>query len=84
MKAEKVKTGLSKIPIEIFKTNVTDNASAKDIIEELACLIPSAKINFDLDDCDKILRVECTSMYCDTFLIKQLVQRKGFDIQILD
>ncbi len=84
MEAENVKTGLSKTQIEIFKTNVADGASAKNIINKLERLIPSAKINFDLDDCDKILLVEFIGAYIDTFMISHTVEGLGFDIQLLE
>lgn len=44
--------------IEIFKTNVQNKTQAKRIINSLKRMFSEAKINFDLSDCDKILRVE--------------------------
>jgi len=44
--------------IEVFKTNVMQAQQAKKIIDLLLCYFPDCKINFDLEDCDKILRVE--------------------------
>ena len=44
--------------VEVFKTNVRSNREAKRIIQELAKEFPEHKINFDLSDCDKILRVQ--------------------------
>ena len=43
--------------IEIFKTNVTDNKTAKAILKKLQKILPEAQINFDLEDSDRILRV---------------------------
>ena len=42
----------------IFKTDVNDDAHAAAILEQLQTLFPTAAINFDLEDCDKILRIE--------------------------
>jgi hypothetical protein len=47
--------------IEVFKTNVTQPATADKIISELNQLVPSAKVNFDLEDCDNILRIDAES-----------------------
>jgi hypothetical protein len=47
--------------VEIFKTNVTQPEAAEKIVSELKRALPLAKINFDLDDCDKVLRVEIDS-----------------------
>ena len=44
--------------IEVFKTNVRTKKQARKILTQLLIQYPKAKINFDLSDCDKILRVE--------------------------
>lgn len=44
--------------VEVFKTNITDAALAGEIIKELDLLLPQSRINFDLEDCDHVLRVE--------------------------
>lgn len=44
--------------VEVFKTNVRSIRKAKLIIQKLAAKFPAHKINFDLEDCDKILRVQ--------------------------
>ena len=43
--------------VEVFKTNVRSIRKAKLIIQKLAEEFPAHKINFDLSDCDRILRV---------------------------
>ena len=44
--------------VEVFKTNVRSARKAKRVMQKLAEEFPAHKINFDLDDCDKILRVQ--------------------------
>lgn len=44
--------------VEVFKTNVLDIEVANKIVSDLSIHIPQSKINFDLSDCDKILRIE--------------------------
>jgi hypothetical protein len=44
--------------VEVFKTNVRSTREAKRIIQKLAEAFPAHKINFDLSDCDRILRVQ--------------------------
>ncbi|ANH82104.1 hypothetical protein A8C56_14980 [Niabella ginsenosidivorans] len=44
--------------IEIFKTDVPDKATARLLVRNLKSLFPHSKINFDLEDCDNILRIE--------------------------
>lgn len=62
--------------IEIFKTNVTDNQSALHIVNQIQNKIEGAKVNFDLDDCDNILRVEHSSI--DVKMISQIISEIGF------
>ncbi|MCF3109413.1 hypothetical protein LL912_11555 [Niabella sp. CC-SYL272] len=44
--------------IEIFRTNVFDKATARMLVRNLKRVFPRSKINFDLEDCDRILRIE--------------------------
>ncbi len=44
--------------VEIFKTNVTHNQLANKIVADFKQLYPEYRINFDLEDCDKVLRIE--------------------------
>jgi hypothetical protein len=44
--------------VEVFKTSVRKKQEAKLMQTLLSEKFPHFKINFDLDDCDKILRVE--------------------------
>ncbi|AGA80469.1 hypothetical protein [Echinicola vietnamensis] len=44
--------------IEIFKTNVGNQQLANKIVSDLKQLHPNYRINLDLEDCDRILRVE--------------------------
>lgn len=46
------------ITVEIFKTNVSNQQLANKIISDLNQLYPEYRFNFDLEDCDRILRVE--------------------------
>lgn len=48
--------------VEVFKTNVREIREAKLIIQKLAAEFPRHKINFDLADCDRILRVQGESI----------------------
>lgn len=54
--------------VEIFKTNVEINTDAKAIVSILQRQFPHHKINFDLEDCDKILRVEGSRLELKNFI----------------
>ncbi len=44
--------------VNVFKTNVQRKGEAKMLLLKLAEHFPKHKINFDLSDCDKILRLQ--------------------------
>jgi hypothetical protein len=68
--------------IEVFKTNVQKEMQSKMLRSILSEAFPSFKINFDLSDCDKVLRVEGDNM--EVLRIMILVKDHGFDCEILD
>jgi hypothetical protein len=43
--------------VEVFKTNVADPEQAKWLVDQIERNFNNCKVNFDLDDCDRILRV---------------------------
>ena len=68
--------------VEVFKTNVQKKAQSKMLLSILSEAFPSLKINFDLSDCDKVLRVEGDNMEALPIMI--LVKEYGFTCEILD
>ena len=48
--------------IEVFKTNVQEMEQSKMIVGKLLEHFPNSTINFDLEDCDKILRIHAVSI----------------------
>ena len=70
------------VMVEIFKTNVHDVLQAEKIISLLNIHFPAFMINFDLHDCDKILRVKGESIPVDE--IVSLVSANGFQCSLLD
>lgn len=48
--------------VTIFKTNIQKKQDAESVLNVLMQLFPNATINFDLEDCDNILRVEGTAI----------------------
>lgn len=62
--------------VEVFKTNVYDKWSAEELVELLCHQYPGCAINFDLEDCDKILRIEGKYFFIDK--LKKIVHEKGF------
>jgi len=68
--------------VEVFKTNVQKKAQSKMLLCILSEAFPSFKINFDLSDCDKVLRVEGENI--EALRIMILVKEYGVKCEILD
>jgi len=68
--------------VEAFKTNVQKKAQSKMLLCILSEAFPSFKINFDLSDCDKVLRVEGDNM--EALRIMILVKEYGFTCEVLN
>ncbi len=69
--------------IEVFRTNVLNRKDADRILKKLHATFPGYTANFDLQDCDHILRID--SGYCsicaDTII--QLLKNFGFHAYVL-
>jgi hypothetical protein len=68
--------------IEIFKTNISKPKLAKEVTTKLLSHFPDTRVNFDLDDCDKILRVEGHSI--NIHKIIEVVIASGFACEVLE
>ncbi|HTM93472.1 MAG TPA: hypothetical protein VL095_13710 [Flavisolibacter sp.] len=68
--------------IEVFKTDVESTNDASNIVNMLLGHFPGSKINFDLQDCDKILRVEGKDFSIDKIIV--LLKENGFHCAILE
>lgn len=68
--------------VEVFKTNVQKKTQSKMLLCILSEAFPSFKINFDLSDCDNVLRVEGDNV--ETFRIMVLVKESGFACEVLE
>ncbi|MFD0766545.1 hypothetical protein ACFQZI_16920 [Mucilaginibacter lutimaris] len=67
--------------IEVFKTNVRQKRVSKTLVKALTKQFPATKVNFDLDDCDKVLRVEGKD-FCPHRII-ELLNLNGHYCEIL-
>ncbi|WP_207426213.1 hypothetical protein [Pedobacter sp. SYSU D00535] len=68
--------------VEVFRTNVESQEQAQLLTNLLLRHLPDSAVNFDLEDCDKILRVE--AMDVPTKEVERLLAMKGFSCQVLD
>ena len=67
--------------VEIFKTQITGESAADAVIQQLQKHFPLAKINVDLEDCDRVLRVEAEGFSTDEII--RLTQKLGYSCELL-
>jgi len=69
--------------IEVFKTDVKDRDQANLLIDRIHKIFADYKANFDLEDCDNILRVKCTTGIVQSSSLIHLLKGFGFNAEIL-
>ncbi|MBD2755426.1 hypothetical protein IC230_21165 [Spirosoma sp. BT704] len=67
--------------VEVFKTNVQEVAISTMLIQKLLDRFKADKISFDLEDCDKVLRVEGDNFSPDEII--ESVNSFGYNCEIL-
>ncbi|MCF8253561.1 MAG: hypothetical protein K9H61_10335 [Bacteroidia bacterium] len=67
--------------VEVFITNVQEPQDSHKITQELLEHFPTYKINFDLEDRDKILRIEGDNISIDTII--SLLRKNDFQCEVL-
>lgn len=69
--------------VEVFKTNVQHADQARVLVDEIHATFPGYTANFDLEDCDKILRVKSSGNLVEAFPLVELLKKYGFDGEVL-
>lgn len=69
--------------VEVFKTNVEDCDEAARVIARIHKEFANYTANFDLEDCDNILRVKSLNAPLESQYIINLVCEMGFRAEIL-
>lgn len=69
--------------VEVFKTDVSAIEDAKRLILQIHQNFDHYLANFDLDDCDRILRIQCAYNSIPTEPIMDLLKRNGFNAEVL-
>jgi len=69
--------------IEVFKTNVRHRAIANMLIDRIHEACPHYKATFDLEDCDRILRVKSSAEEVDAQALIDILDAFGFEAEVL-
>ncbi|MEI9917724.1 MAG: hypothetical protein WDO14_02860 [Bacteroidota bacterium] len=68
--------------VEVFKTNVTGIRHARVLADAIRYHFEDYKVNFDLGDCDHILRIESTqTIAIDALII--FLNNLGVEVELL-
>jgi hypothetical protein len=70
--------------VEVFKTNVQHAAQANMLAMKIRKINEAYIANFDLQDCDRILRVKSLDESVESFIIISLLSAFGFKANVLD
>ncbi|MEZ4983232.1 MAG: hypothetical protein R2769_16920 [Saprospiraceae bacterium] len=67
--------------ISIFKTSVEKTRDSRKIKNELNEKMPEARIVFDLEDCDRIFKIESAEVSIE--VLEETFSRMGHELEIL-
>lgn len=70
--------------VEVFKTDVASSATARQLITAIVQELNGCLANFDLEDCDRILRVCREAGPVDAEAVIALMRRYGYTAQVLE
>ena len=69
--------------VEVFITDVKDPGEAQLRVERIHAAFTGYKANFDLEDCDRILRVLSATGLVETYRIIGLLKELGCHAEVL-
>jgi septum formation inhibitor-activating ATPase MinD len=69
--------------VQVFKTNVNDRGHAEQLVSRIHQTFVNYRANFDCDDCDRILRVECVNELIESNSVIELLKDSGFHAEVL-
>jgi len=69
--------------IEVFKTNVNEIGMSEQLIRQVLdqCPHSRSRVNFDMEDCDRILRVEAPIIIPEKIIA--IIQANGYICEVL-
>jgi hypothetical protein len=70
--------------VEIFKTNVTNKRLASRVLKTLHTSLPCYNFNFDLEDCDRILRAQSAGEPIEIARVVKIVKDCRVEVSLLE
>lgn len=68
--------------VEVFKTNIDCPHKAQDALTGLHSLFPDYALSFDLEDCDRILKVTATGHIASEDIL-DFFRSRNYQIEVL-
>lgn len=72
-----------RIMVEIFRTNVDDAKQAEQLLDIIHQEFTDCHANFDLEDCDRILRIKSNGSPVQPPVLISLLKRAGVEAEVL-
>lgn len=69
--------------VEVFKTDVNEAEHARILLHEINTRFTNYEVNFDLEDCDRILRVKSPAGIIESIELIALLKGYGYTAEIL-
>ena len=69
--------------VEVFKTNIQERGEAQILAKLIEWTFEGCDANFDLEDCDKILRIQTPGEFLESKELISLFNHLGFKAEIL-
>lgn len=70
--------------VEVFKTDVNSTAAARQLVAAITQEMGGCRVNFDLEDCDRILRVCRDGGPVNAAAVVALLRRHGYWAAVLE
>ncbi|HWZ35846.1 MAG TPA: hypothetical protein VNW51_06775 [Mucilaginibacter sp.] len=67
--------------VEVFKTNVNEIETSERLIQQVLDHFPHSRVNFDMEDCDRILRVEANTVVPEKII--EILASHGYFCEVL-
>lgn len=78
-----MKTGIDIKRVEVFRTNVRNREQADGLIDLIQTTFANYKATFDLEDCDRVLVVKCTTGSVQSSLVIDLLKNFKYHAEVL-
>ena len=69
--------------VEVFRTNICTRGQALDVCNRLERIFLGYLVNFDLEDCDRIMRIRSPFSTIDIERVCRVVMAMGFEASVL-